>query len=122
MISKEKIILIAEKHSTKISMIIAGLIIGLVFILGRASINIPPKSVVCESEIATISAQYKTIETLQLNNKKDLEEQRDVLNKECTSKISEELEKFKSSNSSLDCKVCKSLVRQCKVKGEPICK
>lgn len=122
MISKEKVILIAEKHGTKISLIIAGFIVALVFVLGRASVNIPPKSVVCASEISTISAQYKTIETLQLNSKKDLEEQRDVLNKECTSKVAEELDKFKSSNSSLDCKVCKSLIRQCKAKGEPICK
>lgn len=121
MVSKEKVLLIAEKHGSKISMIIAGIIVSLVFVLGRASVNIPPKSVICESEIKTIDSQYKVIEKLQLKLKKDLENQRDNLTKTCDKKVVDEIGKFKDSSNSLDCRVCAVLKSQCESKGNPIC-
>lgn len=99
------------------------LIIALIcFMLGRASIHIPPKEVVCKNEIATSNKLFEQIEKQKTGHIKEIRELTDNADKDCERRITEEIQSFTTSAPMLDCRICEAFVDQCKQRGEPICR
>lgn len=106
------------RYKNQITVLLSLLIALFMFILGRVSVEIPPKAVVCANEIITIDKQFSQLQ------KKDAECAENVLSsvdkekKLCEKKMRENVSSFKDSVDALDCRICKSLSIQCKSKGQ----
>lgn len=93
-----------------------------IFYFGRLSVDIPSREVMC-AEI--IKSNAILIDAAKEKEKEYTEKIRlchDEEYKVCTARIVEELDKYKAESPSLDCRVCKAAVPQCKARKEPICK
>jgi hypothetical protein len=106
------------RYKNQITILLSLLLSLFMFIVGRVSVNVPPKSVVCANELITIDKQFNQIQ------KKDAECAENVLNavdkekKSCEKNIRDNVNSFKDSNEALDCRICKSLSIQCESKGQ----
>jgi|GEM_PF-6856975 len=91
------------------------------FIIGRVSVHIPPKEVICKHEIATSNKLFEQIEKQKTAHIKEIRDLTDSSDKECEKRITEEIQGFTTSSPMLDCRICNAFVDQCEKRGEPIC-
>ena len=114
----EKYIELAIKYKTHVMILLAFLLVIAVFFVGRATIDIPPKEVVCKSEIATIESLFTKIEECQNECTKKLRAQSDKDEVECKKRIKQGIEDNRGTVEILSCSEAKAIMPQCKRRGQ----
>ena len=89
----------------------------IMFLLGRYSVEIPPKSIVCKNELITIEKQFSQLQTKDQKCAEKVIESVDKESKSCQSKIEKAIDNFKDKKTDIDCRVCKAIEPQCKKNG-----
>tara|TARA_B100001989_G_C24451291_1_gene419110 strand:+ start:187 stop:552 length:366 start_codon:yes stop_codon:yes gene_type:complete len=117
-INPEKYIDLALKYKTQVTIILSIILMTLVFFAGRATVDCPPKEVVCKSEITTIKKLFEEIEVCQSSCKDKLREQRDLSELECLKRIRSAIDNHRSTTDIVSCEEAKAIMPQCKRRGK----
>ena len=116
-LNPEKYIDLALKNKTILVTVLSVVLIILVFFAGRATVDCPPKEVVCKSELTTIKNLFKEVEKCQSDCKDKLREQRDLNEIECLKRVRSAIDKHRSTSDIVSCEEAKAIMPQCKSRG-----
>lgn len=112
-----KVIDLLIKYKNQVTGLICIIIACACFMFGRMSVHIPPKKIVCEKEIETADKLNAQLTKLRVDHIAEIRETTDTAEKECQSRIIKAVDEYKEKSPSLDCRIAKSLEKQCRQKG-----
>ena len=116
-LNPEKYIDLALKHKTQLAIALSVILMVLVFFAGRATVDCPPKEVMCKSELKTIENLFKEVEKCQADCTDKLREQRDLNEIECLKRVRSAIDKHRSTSDIISCEEAKAIMPQCKSRG-----
>ena len=115
-LNPEKYIDLALKNKTILATILSIIIVVLIFFAGRATVDCPPKEVICKSELVTIKNLFSEVEKCQTSCKEKIREQRDLSEIECLKRIRSAVDKHRTTADIVSCEEAKAIMPQCKSK------
>ena len=113
----EKYIELAIKYKTHTMALLSFLMLVIVFFVGRSTVEIPPKELVCKSEITTIKNLFTELEECQRSCTEKLRKQRDSDEIECKQRIRQGIIDNRNTVEVLSCSEAKAIMPQCKRRG-----
>jgi hypothetical protein len=113
----EKYIELAIKYKTHTMVLLSFLMLAIVFFIGRSTVDIPPKELVCKSELTTIKNLFSEVEKCQRSCTDKLREQRDKDEIECKARIKQGIIDNRNTVEVLSCAEAKAIMPQCKRRG-----
>jgi hypothetical protein len=113
----EKYIELAIKYKTHTMVLLSFLMLAIVFFIGRSTVDIPPKELVCKSELTTIKNLFSEVEKCQRSCTDKLREQRDKDEIECKARIKQGIIDNRNTVEVLSCAEAKAIMPQCKRSG-----
>ena len=116
--SPEKYIELAIKYKTHTMVLLSFLLLIVVFFIGRSTVSLPPKEVVCKSEIITIKNLFAKIEECQSECTEKLRHQSDKDETECKKRIKKGISDNRGTVEILSCTEAKAIMPQCKRRGQ----
>jgi hypothetical protein len=117
-LNTEKYIDLALKYKSQVTIVLSIVLMTLIFFAGRATIDCPPKEVICKSELVTIKNLFKEIKECQASCKDKLREQRDLNEIECLRRVRAAIDKHKTTSDIVSCEEAKAIMPQCKSRGK----
>jgi hypothetical protein len=114
----EKYIELAIKYKTHTMVLLSFLLLVIVFFIGRSTVSIPPKEIVCKSEITTIENLFTKIEECQSKSTSNLRDQMDKDEAECKKRIKAGIIENRGTVEILSCSEAKAIMPQCKRRRE----
>lgn len=109
------------KYKNIVAALLCLIIAVICFCVGRASVHIPPKEIVCKTEFKRIDDLFHQVEKDKLKHIKEIRELTDMSDKICEKRITDAVDEYAVSTQMIDCRICEAFVGQCAQRGEPIC-
>jgi hypothetical protein len=106
------------KYKDQVTYLLAGIGLVSIFFIGRATVDIPEKEIICKNEIAVKDKLFKQLSQSQDECVLRLNTQRDVSDNECLAKKAIWIKKYKTESSLVDCETAKALYKQCRNKDK----
>ena len=113
----EKLIELYTQNKDRAIIAGAALILILCFILGRSSVSMPSKDVLCDAEYKTIKSLNEELSKKDAACEDRLRLQRDEDEKECKKRIRKAVDDNKSTDDIVTCEEVKVLIEPCKKRG-----
>jgi hypothetical protein len=104
------------KYKSQVTYSLAGVGLIAIFFIGRMSISIPPKEVICKAEIETKNKLFDQLKECRDESIEKLRLQRDSDERVCLNRISKAVKDTQKESEIVDCETVKALYPQCKRK------
>lgn len=115
--SNDKLFEMMIKYKNQVTGLICIALAMICFVGGRLSVDIPPREVICKTEIATKEKLFTQLKECQDGRVVALQAQRDADDIACDKRIEKEVQQHKEISQQLNCDIVKSLYGQCKRRG-----